>query len=175
MVLDKLVLVCKFRRDHFENSPPCPPSVFLASIKNRIQSLTFVDELRKHEESTRTLFADIFGPVPNLLDLPITETVATIPLKNNLCFPQRRKYTIPKHWSKVMDDIINLHLSQGFIRPSNSLFSSPSFLVPKSDPKALPRWVCDYRHINGNTVSDNYPMPKNFGDSLRLRSRQIFL
>jgi len=59
-----------------------------------------------------------------------------------------------------MDDIINLRLSQGFIRPSNSQFASPSFLVPKSDPKALPRWVCNYRRINENTIPDNYPMPK---------------
>src|SRR5258705_3659693 len=59
-----------------------------------------------------------------------------------------------------MDEIINLRLSQGFIRPSSSKFASPSFLVPKSDPKALPRWVCDYRRINENTIPDNYPMPK---------------
>jgi len=59
-----------------------------------------------------------------------------------------------------MDEIINLHLSQGYIQLSSSPFASPSFLVPKSDAKALPCWVCDYCRINENTIPDNYPMPK---------------
>jgi len=59
-----------------------------------------------------------------------------------------------------MDQILDLRLSQGFIRPSHSQFVSPSFIVPKSDPSALPRWVCDYRVLNSNTLPDNYPMPK---------------
>jgi hypothetical protein len=108
----------------------------------------------------RTLFGHVFGPVPNVENLPVTEYLATIPLKNENCFPQCRNYTIPKHWNMAMDEIINLRLSQGFIRPSTSKFASPSFLVPKSDPKVLPRWVCNYWHINENTVPDNYPMPK---------------
>jgi len=59
-----------------------------------------------------------------------------------------------------MDEILDLRLSQGFIRPSNSQFVSPSFIVPKSDLSALPRWVCDYRVLNSNTLPDNYPLPK---------------
>jgi hypothetical protein len=114
-VLDELIVVSRFRRECCEISSPCPPFTFLASIKNRLECLALVDELRKHEENTQTLFADVFGPVPKLNDLPITETVTTIPLKNDKCFPQRQNYTILKHWSKAMDDIINLGLSQGFI------------------------------------------------------------
>ena len=162
VVLQELLLtdIAKERRDLCEESNPSPPFTFCAAIKSRIESLAFLAELQKYEQEARTLFADVFGPVPHLDNLPVTDTMATIPLKNDNCFPQRRNYTIPKHWSKAMDDIINLRLSQGFIRPSTSRFASPSFLVPKSDPKVLPRWVCDYRRINENTVPDNYPMPK---------------
>jgi hypothetical protein len=40
------------------------------------------------------------------------------------------------------------------------LFTSPSFVVPKKDKNVLPRWVCDYRQLNANTVPDNYPLPR---------------
>ena len=122
--------------------------------------LQYLDELWKYKQKTQTLFADVFRPVPKLDDLPIMETVANIPLKNDKYFPQHHNYTIPKHWTKAMDEIINLCLSQGFIRPSSSQFASSSFLVSKSDPKALPCWICNYCHINENTISDKYPMPK---------------
>ena len=160
MVLEELKIVVKSRRDLCEESSPSDLSSFCTIIKSRIESLAFQKELRQHEDEARTLFADVFGPVPHLDNLPVSETVASIPLKNDKMPSQKRKYTIPKHWTKAMDEIINLRLSQGFIRPSSSQFASPSFLVPKSDPKVLPRWVCDYRRINENTVPDNYPMPK---------------
>jgi hypothetical protein len=159
-VLQELLIVTHHRLSLSTDSTDCHPSLFCAAIKSRIDSLAFQVELQKHEEETRTLFADVFSPVPHLDKLPITDTVARIPLKSDQKFTRRKKYTIPKHWEKAMDDIINLRLSQGFIRPSNSQFASPSFLVPKSDPKDLPRWVCDYRQINENTIPDHYPMPK---------------
>ena len=173
IVLEELVLVCKSRRDLCQESSPSPLSSFCTIIKARIESLAILDDLRKYEQETRTLFADVFGPVPKLNDLPITDTVASIPLKNDKCFPQRRNYTIPKHWTKAMDEIINLCLSQGFIRPSSSQFASPSFLVPKSDPKALPRWVCDYHRINENTVLIR-PTLHFFGKISRRDGRKIF-
>src|SRR5271156_1364924 len=37
---------------------------------------------------------------------------------------------------------------------------SPAFIVPKSDPTALPRWVNDYRQLNANTVVDCHPLPR---------------
>lgn len=39
-------------------------------------------------------------------------------------------------------------------------FAAPSF-IPKADRrKVLPRWVCDYRELNANTVPDNFPLPR---------------
>ena len=67
-------------------SSPSPPLSFIVVIKSRIDSLAFQVELKNHEQNTQLLFADVFGPVPHLNDLPVTETLATIPLKNDMCF-----------------------------------------------------------------------------------------
>ncbi|KAJ3803737.1 hypothetical protein F5876DRAFT_7281, partial [Lentinula aff. lateritia] len=56
--------------------------------------------------------------------------------------------------------LIQKHLDSGKIRPSDSLYASPSFVIPKSDPTALPRWVADYRQLNDNTVVDAHPPPR---------------
>ena len=56
--------------------------------------------------------------------------------------------------------LIQKRLDSGFIRPSSSAHASPSFIVPKANPTAVPRWVCDYRQLNANTVPDNFPLPR---------------
>jgi len=159
-VIAELKVVCDKRRNLYDEVPQSPPYSFIASIRSRVESLAYQEKLKRHDSNARTLFADIFSPVPHVDRLPITDSVMRIELKDNKRFPQKRNYTVPRHYEKAMDEILNLRLSQGFIRPSNSQFVSPSFIVPKSDPSALPRWVCDYRALNSNTLPDNYPMPK---------------
>jgi hypothetical protein len=39
-------------------------------------------------------------------------------------------------------------------------------IIPKKDPTALPRWVCDYRTLNKYTVKDRSPLP-NVDELLR--------
>jgi len=48
-------------------------------------------------------------------------------------------------------------LEQGVIRPSNSPYSSPVFLVPKKGGGF--RLVVDYRKVNTMIVFDSYPIP----------------
>lgn len=48
-------------------------------------------------------------------------------------------------------------LDKGIIRPSDSQYASPAFLVPKKGGKT--RMVIDYRKINGIIDLDNQPMP----------------
>ena len=71
-----------------------------------------------------------------------------------------RSYSYPRQFKEAFATLIQQRLDSGFIRPSSSSFASPSFIIPKKDPKALPRWVCDYRQLNSNTIPDNYPLPR---------------
>jgi hypothetical protein len=66
---------------------------------------------------------------------------------------------MPKEVSSRLEKLIEQHSATGRIRPSNSDYVSPAFIVPKSDPSVLPRWVNDYRKLNQNTVPDNHPLP----------------
>ncbi len=159
-VISELKIVCQKRRKLYEEVPETPVHSFIASIRSRVESLAYQETLKQHDTNARTLFADIFKPVPHVNRLPFTDSVMRIELKDDKRFVHKRNYTIPRHYEKAMDEILDLRLSQGFIRPSNSQFVSPSFIVPKSDPSALPRWVCDYRVLNSNTLPDNYPLPK---------------
>jgi hypothetical protein len=58
------------------------------------------------------------------------------------------------------EQLLNEHVAAGRLRPSSSSFVSPTFLIPKKDPTALPRWVNDYRALNANTIPDNHPLPR---------------
>ena len=70
-----------------------------------------------------------------------------------------RAYSCPRKYREGWKTLIQQHLAAGRIRPSNSDYVSPAFIVPKSDPTVLPRWVNDYRKLNANTVADNHPLP----------------
>jgi hypothetical protein len=53
-------------------------------------------------------------------------------------------------------------LENGIIRPSQSPWSSPIWIVPKKmDASGKTKWriVVDYRKINEKTVDDRYPLP----------------
>lgn len=71
----------------------------------------------------------------------------------------KRQYECPKKYRDVWRQLLNQHLSAGRLRPSASEYASPAFLIPKSDPLAMPRWVNDYRALNDNTVPDRHPLP----------------
>ena len=58
-----------------------------------------------------------------------------------------------------------MHIDSGKIRLSNLSFTSLSFIIPKTDPTALPCWVNDYCELNSNVVIDSHPLPR-VGDIL---------
>jgi hypothetical protein len=57
----------------------------------------------------------------------------------------------------ALDDFIKEHLKKGYIRPSNSPYASPFFLMKKKDGKLRP--VQDYRRLNAWTICNKYPLP----------------
>ncbi|CAK1590854.1 unnamed protein product [Parnassius mnemosyne] len=68
-------------------------------------------------------------------------------------------------------------LEQGIIRPSESAWSSPIWIVPKKvDASGKTKWrlVVDFRKLNEKTISDKYPIP-NISDVLdKLGNCQYF-
>jgi len=57
---------------------------------------------------------------------------------------------------QIFKQVVNELLEQGVVRPSQSQYASPAFLVPKSGGF---RMVVEYRKVNSKIVFDSYPMP----------------
>lgn len=71
------------------------------------------------------------------------------------------------HRDEVRDQITKM-LEQGIIRPSDSAWSSPIWIVPKkADASGKQKWrlVVDFRKLNEKTTDDKYPIP-NISDVL---------
>lgn len=71
------------------------------------------------------------------------------------------------HRQEVRDQIEKM-LQQGIIRPSDSAWSSPIWVVPKkADASGKQKWrlVVDFRKLNDKTIDDKYPIP-NISDVL---------
>lgn len=71
------------------------------------------------------------------------------------------------HRQEVRDQITKM-LDQGIIRPSDSAWSSPIWVVPKKvDASGKQKWrlVVDFRKLNEKTINDKYPIP-NISDVL---------
>lgn len=71
------------------------------------------------------------------------------------------------HREEVRNQITKM-LDQGIIRPSDSAWSSPIWVVPKKiDASGKQKWriVVDFRKLNEKTIDDKYPIP-NISDVL---------
>ena len=73
----------------------------------------------------------------------------------NFRYPYALKEEIPNQVKKLLKD--------GIIRPSESPYSSPVWIVPKKpDPSEKRKWrmINDYRKLNDKTIEDKYPLPR---------------
>ena len=71
-----------------------------------------------------------------------------------------RSYSTPHKYKEAWAFLIQEHLDAGRIQLSNSAHASPAFMVPKTDPLAVPHWVNDYCILNSNTILDAHPLPR---------------
>ncbi|GAA5944073.1 hypothetical protein JCM1841_001868 [Sporobolomyces salmonicolor] len=132
-------------------------------LEEDIRKLT--DEEREMKERADKLaeeFADLFPSSlpPFTADyLSRTSTRHRIKLVDSNKVHNQRGFNIPRKWRERWKRMLEEHLAAGRVRPSTSLYASAAFVVPKKDPKADPRWVNDYRHLNSNTVKDRTPLP----------------
>jgi RNase H-like domain found in reverse transcriptase/Reverse transcriptase (RNA-dependent DNA polymerase) len=160
--LTELKMASASRRRFLENNKsfeiitPCNP---ISAVKNAITILASKQKLLDLETSLKNEFSPIFQPIPHVNELPTTDT-ARIHLKNAYETIKNRSYSCPRQYKDAFAKLIQMRLDTGFIRPSSSPYSSPSFIIPKKDPNALPHWVCDYRQLNTNTIPDSFPLPR---------------
>lgn len=68
----------------------------------------------------------------------------------------------------LIDDLIKNEI----IRPSNSPYASPAFLVKKKNGDS--RLVCDFRALNRITVKDRYPLPRIDDQIDQLSNKKYF-
>nr|CAI5868931.1 unnamed protein product [Callosobruchus analis] len=73
-----------------------------------------------------------------------------------------KSYRYPYVHKQEVTRQINKMLNDGIIRPSQSPWSSPIWIVPKKlDASGKQKWriVVDYRKLNEKTIDDRYPIP----------------
>lgn len=71
-------------------------------------------------------------------------------------------YRFPKVHEEEVEKQTKEMLLQGIIRPSNSAYNSPIWVVPKKiDNSGKQKWriVVDYRRLNEVTIDDKFPIP----------------
>lgn len=132
----------------------------VAAVGLRIQEISEQEQLQLLDEKIKAKYIDRFPsdfPHARLLN---TDIMHRFKLINPDKVIKPRIYSCPKHYLPKWKTLLDQHLAAGRIRPSNSPYVSPSFIIPKKDPTALPRWVNDYRELNSNTVPDRHPLPR---------------
>jgi hypothetical protein len=134
---------------------PCP----IAAVRTWLECLSASKKLQQLGLKLVDDFKDIFQPIPHVDMLP-NDVLCEIKVKDASRTIKSRSYTTPHKYRDAWKILIQEHLDAGHIRPSNSPHASPAFLVPKSDPTAMPCWVNDYWELNANTILDSHPLPR---------------
>ena len=117
-------------------------------------------DLLKLDKKFKHCFADCFpNDIPHTKDLP-QDMYHNIELEPGTPVSVAQSYSCPQKYRPGWKTLIKQHLAAGRIRPSSSPYASPSFIIPKSDPNVLPRWVNNYQNLNCLTVANNYPLPR---------------
>lgn len=138
------------------NSKICEKS----DIQNFLRTSHMNEEEREQIVKLCRKYSDIF----HTENIPLTFTnQIKHPIKTKDEIPVYTKsYRYPFVHKPEVQRQINSMLDQGIIRPSNSPWSSPIWIVPKkTDASGKKKWriVIDYRKLNEKTVDDRYPLP----------------
>lgn len=132
----------------------------LAAVRERIEVLALAETFDQLDEQAKAKYCDRFPEkLPNVSALP-SGIQHNIKLKDIHKSIAAKSYACPKKYREAWQILIRQHVEAGRLRRSDSPYSSPAFLIPKSDPADLPRMVCDYRALNANTVRDRTPLPR---------------
>ncbi|KAF9043664.1 hypothetical protein BDP27DRAFT_1409303 [Rhodocollybia butyracea] len=156
-LVHELKSVCAMIRPSFP--PERNKTDIVAAVKEHIEGIAILEKLREHEDKLKDKYQPIFEPIPHTEDLP-SSVMANIQIIDASKTIAARSYRCPKKFWDLWKTLLQSHLDSGKICPSDSSFASPLFIIPKANPKALPRWVNDFRALNANTVTDHHPLPR---------------
>ena len=74
-----------------------------------------------------------------------------------------KQYKLPYKLEKIVEDQVQEWIKMGICEESNSEFNCPLYAVPKPDDRhtGAKRWriVTDFRALNQNTITEEFPMP----------------
>lgn len=158
--MSELVAALRSHRAQLDQSSCASANTGLvAAVRSQIEHLAARQQLDACADCIRADYADCFPEdIPHVRNLP-DDVFHRFRLKDPEKPLKVRQYGCPRKWLQPWQTLLQQHLDAGRIRPSDSPFVSPAFIIPKKDPAALPRWVNDYRQLNENTVPDNHPLP----------------
>lgn len=143
-----------------------PSSSRVQEVLSRLRTDHMNEEERANLKSLVSQYADVFylDGEPLTFTNKIKHHIRTtdeIPVYT-------KSYRYPFiHREEVRSQIAKM-LEQGIIRPSESAWSSPIWVVPKkADASGKVKWriVVDFRKLNEKTIDDKYPIP-NIADVL---------
>jgi len=158
--LTELKEICRQRvKDRKLTFEPVNDVDVVAAIRDTIENIALKEQLKSLGDNVKKDFREVFEQIPHFEDLP-KDYMARIKLKDAEKTIRNRSYACPRKYKEAFQTLIQQHLDAGRIRLSSSAYASPCFIIPKSDPTVLPRWVNDYRDLNSNTVEDNHPLPR---------------
>lgn len=143
-----------------------PPLDRVANVLSRLRTDHLNPEERSNLESLCAEYADVFyiEGEPLTFTNKIKHSIRTtdeVPVYT-------KSYRYPFIHRQEVQDQISKMLEQGIIRPSQSAWSSPIWVVPKkADASGKVKWrlVIDFRKLNEKTIDDKYPIP-NINDVL---------
>ncbi len=108
----------------------------------------------------RTHIVELISEYPTLFsDVPHQTTILTHDIDVGDSVPvKQHPYCVNPHKQEVMKSEVEYLLQHGCATPSQSPWSSPCLLVPKSDSSY--RFCTDYRRVNNLTKPDSFPLPR---------------
>lgn len=138
--------------------------------KTNVEHLIRTDHLNSEEKKAIIAlcrkYSDIFHHPEE--KLTFTNQVKHLIKTNNDIPVYTKSYRYPFVHKKEVQEQIAKMLENNIIRPSQSPWSSPIWVVPKKqDASNKEKWriVIDYRKVNEKTIDDRYPIP-NINDIL---------
>ena len=141
--------------DFIDKSDPGPSKLetsdILRNLNNKLSHLepSQPEELKQLIHEYEHLFPDIPTRTDKIYHDVIVEDSKPIKQHPYRMNPLKRKY---------LQDEVKYLLENDFIEPSQSNYSSPCILVPKSN--GTYRMCTDYRKVNSVTKTDSFPIPR---------------